>query len=438
MIEFDSMKTMKLNSALALGMAILTTMTAGAARVFNVRDCGATGDGQTLDTAAIQKALDQCGTNGGGTVRIPAGTYRSQPLVLRNATTLQLDKGAKLVATDDPADYVAMDKAGGKKAMAFISGSRLTNITITGQGTIDGSGARWWKPVREGKAAAKAEGTEFKETVHRPRLIVLNRCKNIRVEGVTLANSPSFHLVPSDSEYVVIENVTITAPADSPNTDAIDPSDCRHVRITGCKLDVGDDNIAIKAGHVNSADGGASCEDMLITHCEFLNGHGMSIGSETLGGVKNIVVKKCTFDGTTSGIRIKSPRERGGVVENCVYSDLKMTNVDWPIHLTCYYPKVPATDTAQPVEIGTPMFRNIQIRNVTASSSRTAGIIIGLPESPITNVLLRRVTITAPTGLTVRNARAITLRKSKITADKGEPVLVENAEVIGLPKPSKP
>ena len=395
-----------------------------AAKVFSVRELGAKGDGKTMDTEAIQKAFDECAKAGGGTVVLGEGVYLSKPVFFRSShTTLKLEEGATLQATDGPEDFAAPGKPGA--VTAFINASGLTNIAILGEGKIDGAGARWWAPVK----AAKKSGAP--ETQRRPRMIILSDCKGVRVEGVTLQNSPSFHLVPTGSEDVVIEGVTIRAPADSPNTDAIDPSACRNVRISHCTLDVGDDNVALKAGRAVPGRA-AACENITVSDCTLLHGHGMSIGSETAGGVKNFTVERCTFNGTTSGIRIKTGRERGGLVEDITYRDLTMTNVDWPISITCYYPKVPATDAAQPVTATTPVFRKIKIINVTASSLRTAGQIVGLPESLISEVVLENVHLSAPTGMTIRNAREIDFKNVKIEVTKGEPLLLENAEVRKL------
>jgi polygalacturonase len=341
-------------------------------RVFDVRGFGAKGDGQTLDTEAIQKALDECGKTGGGIVRLPAGAYLSKPIFLRSRTTLQLDEGATLQARDEFGDFANPDKPGA--VIAFVNGNNLTDIAITGKGAIDGAGARWWPPVREAKKAGKPEPRR------RPRLVLLSGCVGIHVRDVTLRNSPGFHLVPVDCEDVTIEGVTIRAPADSPNTDAIDPSDTRHVRISKCVIDVGDDNVAIKSGHADSAHPNAACEDITVTDCTFLHGHGMSIGSETSGGVRDLTVQHCTFEDTTSGIRIKSSRDRGGLVENLRYSDITMKNVKIPINLACYYPKIPTNDPAQPMTPHTPMYRNIRILNLTATSPQSAGFIVGLPE----------------------------------------------------------
>jgi polygalacturonase len=414
-----------------LGMALTLVSRAENDRAFDVHEFGAKGDGKTLDTVALQQALDAAGKAGGGVVRLKPGTYLSQPIYLRDKTILQLDVGAKLQATDEPEHFADPRKP--QSRVAFVNGKDLSQVAITGGGVIDGAGERWWKPVQEGKRLARAKGETFTETERRPRLIILSGCRDVRIEGVTIQNSPTFHLVPSECENVLITNVTFRAPDEAPNTDAIDPSACKNVRIVGCTIDVGDDNIAIKSGR-KVAGREFAVENVWVERCTFLHGHGMSIGSETAGGVKNLVVTNCTFNGTTSGIRIKSARGKGGLVENLVYSDITMTNVDYPIYLTSYYPKVPATDTAQPLATNSPIYRNIIIRNVTAHSAKTAGMIVGLPEAPIEQVTLENVRVTAPTGLMFRNARAIKLQNTTVTPAKGPPFILEtNAEVEGLP-----
>lgn len=406
------------------------------ARTFDVRQFGARGDGKAVDTAAVQKALDECGHAGGGTVRFPAGTYLSQPISLHSKTTLLLDEGATLKATDDPKDYLPSSVTwedilqGRSKGpfVNFINGKNLMDITITGKGTIDGSGARWWEPAE----AARRKVSGY--TLPRPNLIRITGCKRLKVTGVTLQNSPKFHLVPDDCEDVLIENVTILAPEGAANTDAIDPTMCQRVTITKCLIDVGDDNVAIKAGK-KMPGREFTCEDLTITDCIFKHGHGLSIGSETAGGVRNLTVKRCSFEGTQNGIRIKSPRGKGGKVENLVYEDITMKDVEGAITFTCYYPKIPKTDSAQPVTAETPSFRNIRIRNLTATSTRAAGVIIGLPESPVSNVVLENVQITAATtGLAIRNANGIDLKTVHITAKVGPPFVIEDAQVHGLEK----
>jgi polygalacturonase len=391
------------------------------AKTFEARQFGALGDGKTLDTEAIQKALDACAKAGGGVVRLTAGIYLSKPIYLKNSgTTLELGAGATLQATDEPDDFAASAKPGALSA--FVNAVGLTNIAIVGKGTIDGAGARWWAPVKEAKKRGEPEPRR------RPRMVILSHCQGVRIQGVTLANSPSFHLVPTECEDVLIEGVTIKAPADSPNTDAIDPSACRNVRITKCVLDVGDDNVALKSGHAVPGRT-AACEDITISDCTFLHGHGVSIGSETAGGVRRLTVQHCTFQDTVSGLRIKSARGKGGVVEDIHYSDITMKDVKIPINITSYYPKVPKEDDLQPVTSQTPSYRRIRISNLTATSPASAGLIVGLLEQPITELVLENVHISAPAGLTIRNAKAIELREVKIEVQKGEPLILKNAEV---------
>jgi polygalacturonase len=287
-------------------------------QVFNVREHGAKGDGKAIDTEAVQKALDACGKAGGGKVLFPPGTYLSQPLTVRTKTTLLLERGATLRATDDPADYKRADEA--KKFNPFLSGEDLEDVTIAGRGVIDGAGAKWW--VDAETARQKKPGY----TLPRPNMIVFQRVTNLVVRDVTLQNSPKFHLVPTECDGVTVSGITILAPERSPNTDGIDPSMSRRVTITGCTIDCGDDNIAIKAAKKIEGREFAS-EDITVTDCTFKHGHGMSIGSETTGGVRNVRVKNCTFENTDNGIRIKSDRTRGGRVEDIVFEDIKMMNV---------------------------------------------------------------------------------------------------------------
>ncbi len=400
---------------------------------FDVRKLGAKGDGQTLDTEAIQKALDECGKAGGGTVKLPAGVYFSRPLTIRTRTTLLIEEGATLLASTNQSDFLKipgdwLKATNNGNFVPFISGKDLEDVTIAGKGIIDGSGAVWWEE------AEKARQRQSGFTLPRPNLIVLTRVKNLVVRDVTIQNSPKFHLVPTECDDVLITNVTFLAPEGAANTDAIDPSVCRRVTITKCLIDVGDDNVAIKSGK-KIAGREFACEDLTVTDCVFKHGHGMSIGSETVGGVRNVLVKNCTFENTDNGIRIKSDRTRGGTVENLVCENITMKDVRGAITITVYYPKIPTTDTAQPVTDKTPKYKNITIRNLTATSSRAAGVIVGLPESLVENVVLENVTITAEqTGLEIRNAKGVQLKNVKVTAKQGGPIIVTDAEVSGLEK----
>jgi len=404
-------------------------------KIFNVRESGAKGDGTTPDTKAIQKALDACGKAGGGTVKFPRGTYYSKPVTVHTKTTVLLEAGAALLASTNQGDFMKVPgnwlqaKSGGD-FIPFISGNDLTNVTFTGQGTIDGNGAVWWEEAE--KARQKVSGY----VLPRPRLIIFSRCKNLRLTGIKLANSPSSHLLLQDCEDVTVENVTIVAPAGAANTDGINPSNCRNVTITHCTIDTGDDNIAIKSA--SKVEGRQfACENITVTDCDFLHGHGMAIGSATVGGVHHVVVKNCRFENTDNGLRIKSGRDRGGLVEDISYSDITMKNVHPAISIVCYYQhstndKYPKNDPAQPISETTPIFRNVCISNVTATCTQDAGLIVGLPESPVSNVVLENVRITAGTGLTIANARGIQLNNVEVSVKEGPPFTTENAQVEGL------
>jgi polygalacturonase len=256
-----------------------------------------------------------------------------------------------------------------------------------------------------------------------------------------LQNSPKFNFVPDECEGVVCSNVTILNPEHAANTDGIDPSDCKNVLITHCHIDTGDDDVAIKAGHKIAGRDFAS-EDITVTDCTFLHGHGMSIGSETLGGVRNVTVKNCTFEDTENGIRIKSQRGKGGLVENIVYEDIQMKNVDPAVTFTCYYmyssakdavqKSTPQQDVTQPMTDSTPIFKNISIRNLTATCQESAGMIVGLPESEISNVVFDHTKISAASGMKIENASGIQFKNSQVVAQEGQPIILQNAQASGL------
>ncbi len=410
------------------------------AKEYDVRAYGAKGDGKTLDTLAIQKAFSDCGKAGGGTVRFPAGTYLSQPLTLGNKTTVLLDRGATLLASPDhkhfmktPGDWLKAESGAG--FIPLLSGKEMTDITVTGEGVIDGNGAVWWEEAE--KARRKVSGY----TLPRPNLFTLQRCRDVKVTGITMQNSPKFHFVPSECENVLVDGVTILAPEGSANTDGIDPSNCRNVTITRCVIDVGDDNIAIKSGKkVVGREFG--CENITVTNCTFKHGHGMSIGSETVGGVRNVLVKNCTFEDTDNGLRIKSRRGRGGKVEDITYADCTLSNCHPAISIMGYYQstthaKFPKDDPAEPVNETTPRFRNITVRNVTGNSTREVGLIVGLPESLVENVIFENVALSGEEGLIIANSKGVELKNVKIIPRTGPPFVLHNAQVNGLPPAAK-
>jgi polygalacturonase len=406
--------------ALLTGFAVIQASALDSSASCDPRAHGAKGDGVAKDTAAIQAAIDACEAHGGGTVRLIAGTYLSAPIVLGNNITFQLDKGATLLGSPDHADYPAKTEFREPGVQSLVSATNAINIAITGEGVIDGAGDTWWKMARSTKDAG-VMGNEHP----RPRLVVFDHCKHVRVEGVTIQNSPMWQLVPYYSDDVVIKNVKILAPYPSPNTDAIDPFSSSHVVIDHVYSDTGDDNVAIKSGPANSPGPDEPVHDITITDCIFLHGHGLSIGSELAGGAQNIHAERIHFEGTDNGIRVKANRDRGNDVGHLSFRDIDMKDVKYALVISEYYPKIlpPDGDVAQPVTRLTPHFHDITLENVTATGSTLAGTIVGLPEAPVTGVVLHNVKLSAQHGLTIGYADV-----------SGEGVVVEAAEGQGITK----
>ena len=385
-------------SLFTLALPILMTGAAYAAPVCNVTQYGAKADGTTKNTAAIQKAIDDCSVKK-GTVVLSGGTYVSGPLVLKSNITFRVEKGATLLGSADHDDYPKMEVLRAAGRQSLISSDHAENITITGGGVIDGNGESWWKEARASKNAGFVGG----DTIFRPRLAVFNYSKHIKMEDITFQNSPSWQVVPYYCDDVIIRNVRILAPEHSPNSDAVDPFSTSNMIIDHLYADVGDDNIAIKSGIANSPGPDDSSHDITITDCEFMHGHGLSIGSEIAGGANNIRAERIHFKGTDQALRIKANRDRGNQVYNIVFKDITMEDVKTSILISEYYPKaLPEGDVAAaPITRLTPFFHDITIENVKSVRSGVAAIIVGLPESPVKNLTLKNINIAAEKGMTI-------------------------------------
>jgi len=384
-----------------------------------VRQYGATGDGVTKATLAIQAAIDDCAKAGGGTILLAGGTFLSGPIVLRDHITLTIASGATLLGSPDHADYPAKTEFRSPGLQSLVSATGANDVAVTGGGTIDGNGESWWVEARQFKDAGIL-GSEHT----RPRLVVFDHCHHVRVEDVTLQNSPMWQLVPYDSDDVVIRNIRVLAPAKSPNTDAIDPFSSSNVVIDHVYADVGDDDIAIKSGAINSPGGDLPSKNIQITNVDFHHGHGLSIGSEIAGGAQNITVEHARFTGTDNGIRIKANRDRGNDVSNIRFNDIEMDQVKIALIISEYYPNVlpEGAIAAAPVTRLTPHFRDIVITNVKATATKFAGAIVGLPEAPITGVTLKHVSIEAPQGLSVGYA-SVTAEHVEVHAASGMDII---------------
>jgi polygalacturonase len=392
------------------------------AGVFKITDYGAMGDGVATNTTAIQAAIDAASKAGGGTVLVPAGDFLSGPVQLANQIDLRVNGTLRMLPLDK---Y----PGGTANPASFISGSGLHDVEISGSGMIDGQGIPWWPYARERGA-------------RRPRMIALSSCNRVLIEKLTLTNSPMFHIaISGKSTDVTVRGVTIRAnPSTDPvnpghNTDACDVS-AKHVLIQDCDVSVGDDNFTC----------GGNTSDVLITNCTYGYGHGVSIGSPTSGGVSNFTVVNCTFNHTETGIRIKSDRDRGGYLHNMTYLNLRMTNVDCPILIYASYMATnrmyrALNDVSAAIAAGypsarvggrTPIYSDFVFSNITATVNpgRRAGLIWGLPEMNVTNVLLQQVNIKADKPFGIYDAQNVRLVDCKITTPEGVNKLSStNAEV---------
>lgn len=405
-------------AAIWAGMASVPAMAAG--KVCDVKTYGAKGDGTTKDTIAVQKAIDECTAGkGGGTVEVPAGTYVIAPIVLKSNMTLHLAKDATLLGSPDMTDYSKVVFARHPTVQPLVGSVNAENITINGEGTIDGNGHIWWDYVR-GVRNSGVLGTDHP----RPMGVVFDHSKHIRMEGVTVQNSGFWQIVPYYADDLVFRNLRVLAPL-SPNTDAIDPFSSSNIVIDHVFASTGDDNVAIKSGEINSPGPDDPSKNITITDCTFERGHGISIGSEIAGGVQNVHVERVSFKGTDNGIRIKSARDRGNDVSNISYKDITMENVKIAIYITEFYAsRDPEGEVpAEPVTRLTPKFHDITMENVTATGSGVAASIVGLPESPVLGLTLKNVHLEGKTGMSIAYAK-VTMDNVTVKADTGEAIKV--------------
>ncbi len=380
-------------------------------RPFNVRTYGAAGDGMKDDAPAIQAAINAAGEAGGGTVIIPAGTFLSGPLSLHNRRGIELHLAEGAVLRMLPLERWPEPNEG--EHVPFIHGRDVQDVLVSGPGMLDGQGQPWWKAFEDGR---------IKE--QRPEMLCFYRPTRLAIRDLKMQNAPKAHIDIGKSTDVTIVGVTIDAPDESPNTDGIDVWGTNIV-IKNCSIDSGDDNIAI-SGYTSNVS---------IANCKFGVGHGVSIGSSTEGGVSNMVVDNCQFDGTVNCLRGKSNSTKGGLVQNLAYSNITMTNVKYPIRFESIYERrlkqAEQTDT-QPVAETTPVWRNVTFTNITAQvrDKYGAGILWGLPEAYIENFTFKNVRITAYKGFKIYFSKGIVFADDcHIEVRRSQPLLLYEAEV---------
>lgn len=407
----------------------------------SIRDYAAHSCGGTDWTEAFIRAIDDLKLQGGGVLSVPAGEYPTGSIRLYDDMTLCIESGAVLRFHQDakafPLIELEFEGNAGLMHQACIYAEKAKNVTVTGYGTLDGQGDYWWRQIREKKR------TEYP----RPYLVCFADCEHVVLENVTLRNSPAWTVHPLRCRNVTVRGLNIKNPADSPNTDGINPDACQDVRILDCTIDVGDDCIAIKSGTENTPNR-QPCERIIIANCHFLHGHGgVVLGSEMSGDVRNVVVASCVFYETDRGIRLKTRRGRGGTVEGIQLNHLVMERVMCPFVFNMYYSC--GTDmsmrhvwekTPYPVTEGTPCLRDVAISGVRARQcTACAGFFYGLAEMPVEGVTMQDVVVEmaengAPgrpammsgledmqgAGFFLRNAVGVDLRGVKVRGVKGE------------------
>jgi polygalacturonase len=394
-------------------------------RTLSVREHGARGDGVADDTAALQQAIDAAAAAGGGRVVLPAGRYLSRPLALRSRIDLHLEKDAVLVMSERFEDY----PQGSNVFLKFLAAEGVEDVRVSGPGTIDGRGQRWWERFLELKAEKREK--EFP----RPQAIYVSKSRRVALEGFTSVNPPNSHCSFRDCRDLTFRGLTMTAPDESPNTDAINLGRTKNVLITSCTISTGDDNVAlVSSGEATDAN---VTENVTIRDCTFGFGHGVSIGSYTSAGLRDITVENVTFDKTVNGIRIKSEMDRGGEVRQVTYRNLSMTGVRYPIVITSWYPKWPRNPAQAEPATGAslPRYADILIENVTLTDCKNGPVIYGMPNLPIERVTIRNLKASVLQGGIVFFADA-TLENCQILPEKGPPLQAFQATVRGAEAPA--
>lgn len=460
----------------------------------NITDFGAKGDGVTLNTQAINEAIKAVNEKGGGKVIIPEGFWLTGPIEILSNVNLHTEKNALVLFTTDKDAYPIIETnfegLDTRRCQSPISARNTENIAITGYGVFDGSGDSWrptkkekltegqWnKLVKSGgvvnekgnvwypseasmKGAAACSNFNNPDNIStdeewasirdwlRPVMINIVKSKKVLLDGVTFKNSPAWCIHPLSCDNITINNVKVYNPWYSQNGDALDLESCRNALITNNIFDAGDDAICIKSGKDEQGrKRGEPCENVIVKNNTVLHGHGgFVVGSEMSGGVKNIYVADCTFLGTDVGLRFKSNRGRGGVVENIYIDNINMINIPAePLLFDLFYGGKGAGEETEedllkrmktdipPVTEETPSFRNIHISNIYCKGSGRAMFFNGLPEMPISNVTVKNVVMTdAKEGAVISRANGVVMENFKIVTTGGDLVKVKNSKDITI------
>lgn len=444
---------------------------------------GAVPDGYTLNTKSINSAIETLSKKGGGVVLVPAGLWLTGPVTLKNNINLHLAYGATLLFTADKSQYPLIEAnfegLPQMRNQSPISATNAVNIAITGKGIIDGNGDVWravkrdkltesqWKnkvasggvlsddkktwypstgfmkgskmPANPGMKAPERDDAYFAEIKDflRPNMVVFTSCKNILLEGVTFQNSPAWCLHPLMSEHLTVRNVFVKNPWYAQNGDGIDVESCKNVLIENSVFDVGDDALCMKSGR--DAEGrkrGMPTENIIIRGCTVYASHGgFVIGSEMSGGAKNIHISNCTFIGADIGLRFKTTRGRGGVVEDIYINNIYMKDIPAeailfdmyymakdPVALAGEQRELPKVEF-KAVDETTPVFKNFYISHVYCNGAETGIFVRGLPEMHVKDIVLENMVLQAKKGMDIQEATGITFRNIKLITADSKPVI---------------
>ena len=458
-------------------------------RSVNIMDHRAIGDGQTMNTKAIDEAIQECAQAGGGKVVVPAGVWLTGPIRFKSNINLHLEAGAVIMFSRNREDFplVPTPTPSSKNYACAnpIYGYDLENIAITGDGIIDGSG-EVWRPMKKEKYTANQwkhaiasggvvspdgkmwwpsqqafNGAEYLKSLRqdkknlteqdfagakdflRPSMVVFHSCKKVLLDGTTFRNSPKFCVNPVQCENLVIRNINIQNAWSAQNGDGLDIGSSHNVIVYNCVIDAGDDAICLKPGTVGKGLAwSAACENIIIADCIVYHGHGgFVIGSETYGGTRNISVRNCTFIGTDVGLRFKSSRTRGGLTENIYVDGIYMKDIaTQAILFDTYYEDDKPTNgearTSAPVTDRTPQFQKFYIKNVVCNGAEQAIFVQGLPEQFIKDIELTNITISAKTGITCIDAEGLQFNNVKILLEQGPVFDIDNARNITINHPA--
>lgn len=448
------------------------------ANTVNLIDFGAVSGGQVLNTQAFADAIEAVTRTGGGKVIIPAGIWLTGPIILKSHLELYTEPGALIIFSADkdlyPVIETSFEGLDTWRCLSPIYGKNLENVAITGHGVWDGSGDAWrfvkrgkltesqwkelvasggvvnekqneWYPSEQFKMAhetanmnvpsgltAKEEFEAIRDFL-RPVMVSIQNSKRVLLDGPTFQNSPAWCIHPLMVEDLTVRNIIVRNPWYSQNGDGIDIESCKNVVVYNSSFDVGDDAICIKSG--KDEDGrrrGVPCENLVIRNNIVYHGHGgVTVGSEMSGGVRNMHVSACTFMGTDVGLRFKSTRGRGGIVENIYISDIRMTNIPTQaISFDLYYGGKSVSEMLadggqdamaqmEPVTVETPQFKNIFIRDVTLKGALQAVFLQGLPEMNLENIEISNMLLEADRGITLIDADGVKISDVKlITKDE--------------------